>query len=137
MIADSRGIHYDADGESDLLHALDSGEPTGWMQRGEIGDPAQLMARFREIGASKYNWFAGEFRDERLPEEPGILVVDQTRGDASIRYGGLSVSVFETMLRSALDECHGRAGLCQGASGSCVSQETLLLFRSTCCRTRG
>jgi capsular polysaccharide export protein len=107
LIADSRGIHYDANGESDLLHALDSGEPTGWMQRGKIGDPAQLLARFREIGASKYNWFAGEFRDERLPEEPGILVVDQTRGDASIRYGGLSVSVFETMLRSALDECHG------------------------------
>lgn len=107
LIADSRGIHYDAHGESDLLDALDSGQPTGWMRRGDVGDAAHLMARFRETGASKYNWFAGEFRDERLPDKQGILVVDQTRGDASIRYGGLTVGVFETMLRSALDECHG------------------------------
>ncbi len=107
LIADSRGIHYVADGNSDLLDSLDSGNPTGWMNSGEIGDPAKLMARFREIGASKYNWFPGEYRDGPLPTEQGILVVDQSRGDASIRYGGLTLNDFDRMLRAALDECEG------------------------------
>ncbi len=109
LIADSRGIHYAAQGESDLLLALDSGEPTGWMNdhAESAGNPEKLMARFRGIGASKYNWFPGEYRDERLPDEPGILVVDQARGDASIRHGGLNVSDFERMLRDALDTSQG------------------------------
>lgn len=107
LIADSRGIHYDPDGESDLLNALDSGEPTGWMNHGEVGDSMKLMARFREISASKYNWFPGEYRDEPLPDEQGILVVDQSRGDAAIRHGGLTVADFGRMLRAALDEWQG------------------------------
>ena len=107
LIADSQGIHYGANGKSDLLHALESGKPCGWMNPGNVGDPAQLMARFREIGASKYNWFPGEYRGEPLPDEPGILVVDQSRGDASIRHGGLTVADFGRMLRAALDECEG------------------------------
>ena len=107
LIADSQGIHYGANGKSDLLHALESGKPCGWMNPGNVGDPAQLMARFREIGASKYNWFPGEYRGEPLPDEPGILVVDQSRGDAAIRHGGLAVADFGRMLRAALDECEG------------------------------
>ena len=107
LIADSQGIHYDAKGKSDLIQSLATGIPRGWMNPGNIGDPAQLMARFREIGASKYNWFPGEYRDEKLPAESGILVVDQSRGDASIRHGGLTVDDFGRMLRAALDECEG------------------------------
>lgn len=107
LIVDSQGIHYRLSGDSDLLQSLETGRPVGWMNTGEISDPVQLMARFREIGASKYNWFPGEYRDEPLPDEPGILVVDQSRGDASIHHGGLMMSDFEKMLRAALDECHG------------------------------
>ena len=109
MIADSRGIHYDIEGRSDLLDFLESGNPSGWMNRNLIGtgDPAALMTRFRETGISKYNWFPGEYRDERLLEKQGILVVDQTRGDAAIRFGGVSPSVFDQMLRTAMDECEG------------------------------
>jgi capsular polysaccharide export protein len=107
LIADSRGIHYDLNGESDLLESLDSGKPVGWMNTGDVGDAAKLMGRFRETGASKYNWFPGEYREERLPDEEGILVVDQSRGDASIRHGGLAVSDFDRMLRDALDTCDG------------------------------
>ncbi len=106
IIADSTGIHYDASGNSDLVTALDTGKSSGWM-RGEGGNPAQLMARFREIGASKYNWFPGEYRDEPLPHKEGILVVDQSRGDAAIRHGGLVVRDFDRMLRDALDQSAG------------------------------
>ncbi|MES2474994.1 MAG: capsular polysaccharide biosynthesis protein [Verrucomicrobiota bacterium] len=108
LIADSRGIHYDATGESDLLTALDTGKSVGWM-RPDLGDedvPA-LMERFRQTGASKYNWFPGEVRDDDLPEREGILVVDQTRGDAAITRGGLALADFDRMLRDALDTSDG------------------------------
>ena len=107
IIADSQGIHYRSTGGSDLLQSLETGLPVGWMNTDNSGDPVKLMARFRETGASKYNWFPGEYCDQPLPTEPGILVVDQSRGDASIRHGGLTMSDFEKMLRAALDECHG------------------------------
>lgn len=107
VIADSRGIHYDATGESDLLSALNSGEPCGWMRQDHNENPVALMSRFREIGASKYNWFPGEYRDCPPDEKPGILVVDQTRGDMAIRRGGLAEGDFDRMLRAAFDECAG------------------------------
>ena len=107
IIADSQGIHYRSMGGSDLLQSLETGLPVGWMNTDNSGDPVKLMARFRETGASKYNWFPGEYCDKPSPTEPGILVVDQSRGDASIRHGGLTMSDFEKMLRAALDECHG------------------------------
>jgi capsular polysaccharide export protein len=107
VIADRQGMHYDAEGPSDLISALETGSPCGWMKRGEIEDPAGIMARFREIEASKYNWFPGACRDEPLPETPGILVVDQSRGDMAIRRGGLRAEDFDRMLRAAFDECEG------------------------------
>ena len=56
IIADSQGIHYDPEGKSDLLVALESGKAVGWMRESpEIREAEMLMARFREIGASKYN----------------------------------------------------------------------------------
>ncbi len=108
MIADSQGIHYDPNGVSDLTAALDSGQSAGWMrEHPETGDAAVLMERFRETGASKYNWFPGEYQDEPLPDEEGILVVDQSRGDAAILRGGLAVGDFDKMLRDALDQSAG------------------------------
>lgn len=107
LIADSCGIHYAADGKSDLLDFLETGKVSGWMTAGKIDNLAGLMARFREIGASKYNWFPGEYRDQPLPSAQGVLVVDQSRGDASIRHGGLTIKDFERMLQAALDQCDG------------------------------
>ena len=109
LLADSRGIHYQLNGESDLIVALNSGKPAGWM-RSELPascDPVALMARFREIRASKYNWFPGEYRAQPTQDQPGILVVDQSRGDMSLRHGGLLESDFDRMLRAAFDECLG------------------------------
>lgn len=107
VIADSRGIHYDARGESDLLSALETGLPCGWMRPQENVNAAAVMAKFRAIGASKYNWFPGEYQDAPLDGKPGILVVDQTRGDMAIRRGGLGPEDFDRMLRAAFDECAG------------------------------
>jgi capsular polysaccharide export protein len=109
LLADSRGIHYHADGQSDLIRALQSGKPCGWMRKSPVaGDvPEKLMTRFRELGVSKYNWFPGEYAAEAPAHPEGILVVDQTRGDMAIRLGGLDEGAFGRMLRAALDESDG------------------------------
>ena len=108
VIADSQGIHYSADGKSDLIRALETGTPTGWMQaHPEDRLTEEVIRKFIESGASKYNWFAGEFKDDPLPDRVGTLVVDQSRGDAAIRYGGLRVETFDRMLREALDQTSG------------------------------
>ncbi|MEO7100493.1 MAG: capsular polysaccharide biosynthesis protein [Luteolibacter sp.] len=107
LVADSRGIYYDCSGRSDLIEALNSGSPKGWMRDGPGSDVAGLMNRFREHGISKYNWYPGEFNNSSLPEKSGVLVVDQTRGDTSLEYGGMRESDFDRMVRDALDEHPG------------------------------
>ncbi|RYD23715.1 MAG: capsular polysaccharide biosynthesis protein, partial [Verrucomicrobiaceae bacterium] len=104
LVADSQGIYYDATGCSDLLVALESGKPTGWMRAGEEPEVQELMRRFRELGVSKYNWYPGEYSGVRLPAETGVLVVDQTRGDTSHVYGGMAPGDFDRMIKDALDE---------------------------------
>jgi len=107
LVADSQGIYYDCSGRSDLITALNSGNPAGWM-RDQPGPAAlALMVRFREHGISKYNWYPGEFNGSPLPEKTGVLVVDQTRGDTSLEYGGMRESDFDRMIRDALDEHPG------------------------------
>lgn len=110
LIADSQGIHYDVGGRSDLIDFLNTGTPSGWMNAAlpDQADSAALMAAFRETGASKYNWFPGEYREQALEEKPGILVVDQTRGDMAIRRGGLAESDFDRMLCAAFEEYDGQ-----------------------------
>ncbi len=104
LVADSRGIYYDCSGRSDLVTALDSGTSAGWMREPSGPDAVSLMARFREHGISKYNWYPGEFNGAPLPENVGVLVVDQTRGDTSLEYGGMRETDFDRMIRDALDE---------------------------------
>ena len=106
LVADSGGIYYDADGTSDLVAALESGRPEGWM-RANPADPTLLLARFREVKASKYNWYPGDFQNAGAPFDPGVLVIDQTRKDASLAAGGMRESDFDRMVRDALDEHPG------------------------------
>lgn len=110
LIADSQGIHYDVGGRSDLIDFLNTGTPSGWMNatlRDKTSIP-RLIAAFRQTAASKYNWFPGEYREQALEEKPGILVVDQTRGDMAIRRGGLAESDFDRMLRAAFEQNEGQ-----------------------------
>lgn len=108
LLADSQGIYYDATGSSDLVESLNTGKPVGWMDSSTRanGEVERLLSRYREIRASKYNWYPGDFRNDP-PEAPGVMVVDQTRGDASLERGGLSAGDFDRMVRDALDEHPG------------------------------
>lgn len=96
IVLDDRGIYYDASGpsrlESLILRPLDAAQH----ERARV-----LNECWRAAQVSKYNHlreYAGE-----LPARY-VLVVDQTFGDASIRYGLAGPESFQQMLRSALDE---------------------------------
>ena len=92
LLIDRRGVHFDPSVPSDLEHLLAT-HPL---------DDAALLTRARDgiarlIGAdlSKYN-----LHDPALavPEPGYVLVLDQVRGDASVRLGGVSATTFREML---------------------------------------
>ncbi len=89
---DKRGVHFDPATRSDL-EVLLSEDPL---------DDAQLLARaknaiadIKRLHLSKYNAV-----DTALPQpDPGyVLVIDQTRGDASIKASGCDLNTFKEML---------------------------------------
>ncbi|MCC6305736.1 MAG: capsular polysaccharide biosynthesis protein [Rhodobacteraceae bacterium] len=101
LILDSRGVHFDAAAPSDLEHLLAT-HPL---------DDAPLLARAREgiariraLDLSKYN-----LHDPALaaPAPGYVLVLDQTRGDASIAHGRAGAATFAAMIAAARDEHPG------------------------------
>ena len=101
LMLDRRGVHFDSSVPSDLEHIL-SHDPL---------DDGAVLARAREgierlkhHHLSKYN-----LTDLSLqaPEPGYVLVIDQTRGDASITYGGATEGTFREMLVFAQEEHPG------------------------------
>lgn len=104
MIIDDLGIFYDATRPSRLEVMLNEG---GFSVEG-LSEAEQVLAVLRREGLSKYNHAPevpeGMFADV---EQPRVLVVDQTAGDASIRYGLTGAESFPQMLKAACDENPG------------------------------
>ncbi|MFD0979631.1 capsular polysaccharide biosynthesis protein [Tropicimonas aquimaris] len=92
---DTSGVHFDSAQPSDLEEIL-ANEP---LDDTALLDRARLaMDRIRRGHLSKYN----AFDPDLPPPAPGyILVIDQTRGDASIRHAGASATSFAEMLTEA------------------------------------
>ncbi len=96
LIADDVGTYYDASAPSRLEALI----------RDQAGDPdraAAAWARIAALGLSKYN--AAPALDVR--PEGHVLVIDQTRDDASIRFGGADANSFARMLAAARAEHPG------------------------------
>jgi capsular polysaccharide export protein len=111
VVVDDRGIYFDADHPSRLEALIGRTLAPAERARAE-----RLVAQWRSARASKYN-HAREVEPEgssaaSTPRPAGesetVLVVDQTFGDASIRFGRASPEAFQRMLEAALDE-HPRA----------------------------
>lgn len=100
LVWDDEGVYYDATGPSRLERLIRRDLSSAEKQRAE-----NLMSLWREHRVSKYN-HSREYGGS-LPRDY-VLVVDQTSGDASIRYGQASGESFRTMLEAALDENPGR-----------------------------
>lgn len=102
LLLDRRGVHFAADVPSDLemllsTHPLDDSH---LLARARAG-----MARIAAGHLSKYN-----LADPAAPPPPPgyVLVIDQTKGDASITHGGATAATFREMLFVAMDEHPGR-----------------------------
>ncbi len=100
LLIDPLGVHFDAARPS-MLETLLAGHPlddSHLLSRARDG-----MARMQALDLSKYN-----LHDETPPPRAGyVLVVDQTRGDASIRHSGATAATFGQMLAAAQAEHPG------------------------------
>ncbi|MCR9111840.1 MAG: capsular polysaccharide biosynthesis protein [Rhodobacteraceae bacterium] len=95
LVIDRTGIHFDASAPSDIetllaTHPLDD---TALLDRAR-----GCIARLQESHLTKYTAF-----DPGTPcPDPGyVLVIDQTRGDASVGHGGADANTFREMLYHA------------------------------------
>ncbi|WGH79540.1 capsular polysaccharide biosynthesis protein [Jannaschia ovalis] len=101
LLIDAAGAHFDARQPSELetllaTHPFDDGDL--------IARTRQTMAEMARSGVTKY----AATRPDLDPPAPGyVLVIDQTRGDASIRLGGASEATFREMLLIAREENPG------------------------------
>lgn len=96
VVVDDLGIYFDAGRPSRLEQLIAAPRRADEMQRARA-----LLAAWREGGVSKYN----HQRDPAVPlPQRYVLVVDQTAGDASIRYGSADAESFRRMLDAALAE---------------------------------
>ncbi len=95
LLIDRRGVHYDPARPSELEHLLAT-HPLDDADLLEAADTARL--RMREAHVSKYS-----ATDPGMPcPTPGyVLVVDQTRGDASVTASGADATTFAEMLAAA------------------------------------
>ncbi|UWQ20059.1 capsular polysaccharide biosynthesis protein [Jannaschia sp. W003] len=100
LVMDTRAAPYDGGHPSDLerilaTHPFDDGAL--------IAGAREAMGAFARSGVTKYAATV-----DAPPPAPGyVLVIDQTRGDASIRLGGASETTFREMVLLAREEHPG------------------------------
>ncbi len=94
LVVDDLGIYYDATAPSRLEALIP--RPLTPQERERTRALRQL---WRQERVSKYN----SARESPPPSQPYVLVVDQTRGDLSIRWGMADEESFRRMLTAALD----------------------------------
>ena len=92
ITVDSQGAMFDASGESDLIDLLQGDVEVDTATAG-------ILEAFRKQGISKYNW---SMSVDTSAYQDGVLLVDQSRGDASMKYGGLDISDFSRLFDDAL-----------------------------------
>lgn len=103
VVVDDLGIYYDAH-QASRLECLIATELTSEQSaRARV-----LLSKWRAARVSKYNhsreYFAASETAEPSSLGPFVLVVDQTAGDASIRFGMGDEACFQRMLDAALAE---------------------------------
>ena len=98
LLLDQQGVHFDASQPSELetLLATHPFDDTPLLERAREG-----IARLRQEELSKYT---AHDPDLNAPEAGYVLVIDQTKGDASIRYSGANEASFQEMLYYAQTE---------------------------------
>ena len=100
LIVDDLGVHYDATRPSRLEHTLEQGD----FSEAELAAAERALEMLRRECLSKYNAGLPVPDNAFPPDEERVLVVDQTAGDAAVRYGMADPETFSRMLEAALAE---------------------------------
>ncbi len=101
LCLDTQRPHFDSAGPSDLEDLLATAP---FDDTAELNRAKAAMARLKALQLTKYN----TDDPQTLPPPPGyVLVIDQTRDDASVLHGGGSVGTFREMLVFAQEEHRG------------------------------
>ena len=102
LLIDPVGVHFDGASSSLLEQALLTADlyNSNILMRSDAG-----TARIKALNLSKYN-----IHDVSLscPDPGYVLLVDQTKGDASLRFSGAGEDAFARMLTAAQDEHPGK-----------------------------
>jgi capsular polysaccharide export protein len=99
LLADRKGPYFDASLETDLESILRY-DPLD--DPAELARAADLIAKLRHTGVSKYNMASGA-----APAEGAVLVIDQTHGDRAVAGAGAAQETFDRMLAAACAEHPG------------------------------
>ncbi|MEZ5675887.1 capsular polysaccharide export protein [Thalassovita litoralis] len=101
LLIDRKGMHYDPAQPSELEHLL----ATDPLDDAHLLNRARAcIERLREADLTKYSAHAP---DAPLPDPGYVLVVDQTKGDASVTKGGADANAFREMLYYAQEQNPG------------------------------
>lgn len=102
LVADDQGIYYDSTQPTDLEALLESNRDLLAGRQQELESARELILLHR---ISKYN-HAPPLRAAALlkDDQQRVLVVDQTRGDLSVKLGGADHETFTAMLAAAKAE---------------------------------
>ncbi|MEQ9243934.1 capsular polysaccharide biosynthesis protein [Roseovarius indicus] len=101
LAIDSQGVHFNPNTPTDLetLLATNPLDDTVLMDRAR-----GAIARIHEAHLSKYTAFDAE---THAPDPGYVLVIDQTKGDASVTHGNADANTFREMLYYAQEEHPG------------------------------
>jgi capsular polysaccharide export protein len=105
LSADRIGMHYDASRPSEIERLIQDGPPAS---AAELAEARRLIALMVQANLGKYN-AAPDVRDDdpALADGPPVIVVDQIRGDKSVKAGGCGPETFGQMLDAAVAENPG------------------------------
>ncbi len=111
ILKDTTGVYYDSSVPNDLenLLNLSDDEFSAVADSEKLSYAKQCRERLIASNITKYNFTSLQSNiiassAQAHPTKPCVMVIDQTRDDASVRYGGMDASGFERMLQSAVDE---------------------------------
>ncbi|KEQ12353.1 hypothetical protein GZ77_17530 [Endozoicomonas montiporae] len=102
LIVDKTGIYYDATQPSDIEYLLN--HPEEWLTAELQARSVNLLRVIRQHQITKYNHEPVSRWEPENKVQNRVLVVDQTYGDCSIKYGMADESSFDAMLTAALSE---------------------------------
>ena len=106
ILKDSTGVYYDSSKPNDLENFLnlDDAQFSKLVTTECVSYAQRCRTQLVQNNITKYN-FTSRYAPTCLDEkQQQVLVVDQTLDDASVRYGGMSATDFENMLRTAISE---------------------------------